>query len=205
MTPLQVEIQEEPMNQVAEHARISVAFEVDRVLDVTIPDGGLSGIGLRERPLTAPFVKDYDAITGNHPADWERLFDLSNWGLLTARLEQQRIGGAVVALRTRGLHMLEDRSDLAVLWDLRVAPDVRRQGVASALFTAVERWAKARGCRQIKIETQNINVAACKFYASQGCELGALHRFAYPQFPEEIQLLWYKNLSNEPILPSDKP
>jgi hypothetical protein len=28
----------------------------------------------------------------------------------------------------------------------------------------------------------------------KGCVLGAIHRFAYPELPNETQLLWYKNL-----------
>ena len=27
------------------------------------------------------------------------------------------------------------------------------------------------------------------------CVLGAIHRFAYPEFPNEAQLLWYKDLT----------
>jgi hypothetical protein len=30
----------------------------------------------------------------------------------------------------------------------------------------------------------------------QGCMLGAIHRVAYPQFPDEAQLLWYKDLTS---------
>jgi GNAT superfamily N-acetyltransferase len=93
--------------------------------------------------------------------------------------------------------MLEGRSDVAVLWDIRVVPSMRRHGVGSALFQAVEAWASAGGCRQLKVETQNINMAACWFYARQGCELRAVRRGAYPEFPEEIQLLWYKDLAHE--------
>ena len=39
-----------------------------------------------------------------------------------------------------------------------------------------------------------MNVAACRFYASLGCELGAINRFAYPSLPDEVQLLWYREL-----------
>ena len=101
-------------------------------------------------------------------------------GLAVGPVRGTLVGGAFVAFNTIGVQMLEDRSDLAVLWDLRVSPEMRRRGVGSALFAAAEQWARDRGCRQLKVETQNINVAACKFYASRGCELGAIHRFAYP-------------------------
>ena len=104
------------------------------------------------------------------------------------------VGGAAVAVDTPGLTMLEGRRDLAVLWDIRVSPDARRQGVGSTLFENVEAWALLHGCRQLKIETQNTNVPACRFYERQGCHLRAIHRAVYPEFPEEVQLLWYKDL-----------
>jgi GNAT superfamily N-acetyltransferase len=100
----------------------------------------------------------------------------------------------VVAFDTPTVEMLEGRRDLAVLWDIRVAPEARGQGVGAALFGAAAAWAAARGCRQLKVETQNVNVPACRFYASQGCVLAAIHRFAYPGLPHEVQLLWYRDL-----------
>ena len=192
---MDVEIREEPPSRLAEHARIPIAFEVDRVFDVVLRERGLAGLELVERRLAAPYRKDHDLLPANHPTDWGRRFDVSSWALLSAWLEGRRVGGAVVAFRTPAMFMLDGRSDLALLWDLRVAPEVRRRGVGAALFAATESWARARGCRQLKIETQSINVPACRFYASRGCELGAVRRFAYPELPEETQLLWYKELS----------
>ena len=191
-----MEIREESLSHLEEYARIPIAFEVSRILDLSLLDGGIGGLELLERPVTPTFVKDYDGIPGNRPTDWARRFDLSNWGLLSARLEGEWVGGAAIALKTRGLLMLEDRSDLAVVWDLRVSPHARRRGVGAALFAATEQWAAGRGCRRLKVETQNINVPACRLYASRGCTLGAIHRFAYPDLPEEVQLLWYKNLGD---------
>jgi GNAT superfamily N-acetyltransferase len=90
--------------------------------------------------------------------------------------------------------MLEGRDDIALLWDIRVAPTARRRGVGAALFRAAEAWARARGAAWLKVETQNVNAPACRFYVRQGCTLGAVHRFAYPALPDEVQLLWYKRL-----------
>jgi GNAT superfamily N-acetyltransferase len=193
---MEIEILEEAATgTLAEYARIPIAFEVDRVLDVEVREHGLGGFVLSERKLEAPYVKDYDATFGEGPARWAKRFDLSRWGLLAARVEDRRVGGAAVAFDTPGITMLEGRRDLAALWDIRVAKDVRGRGIGSRLFEAAEAWAVARGCRQLKIETQNINVQACRFYVRQGCVLGAIQRFAYPDLPDEIQLLWYKDLS----------
>ncbi len=140
-------------------------------------------------------TKDYDAIDGEAPSSWPNRFDVSNWGFVVARSNGHRIGGAVIAFDTVGVDMLEERRDLAVLWDIRIDPAFRGQGVGALLFQAAEKWSAARGCTLLKVETQNTNLAACKFYARQGCTLGEIKRLAYPSLPHEIQLLWYKDLT----------
>jgi ribosomal protein S18 acetylase RimI-like enzyme len=183
-----------PVSSLIEYARIPIAFTVDRVLEVASLEIG-PGFVLKEKPIDRPFVKNYDAIPGNAPTDWPARWDLSNWRMITALSGAHLLGGAIVAYRTNGLSMLENRADLAVLWDLRVAPECRHQGVGQALWNAVERDATAQNCHKLKIETQNINVPACRFYAKQGCTLGHIDRFAYPDLPQEILLYWYKDLA----------
>jgi GNAT superfamily N-acetyltransferase len=189
-----IELAEEPMAALPEYARVPIIFTVDRVLDVTNHDDRPGRFSLSERRLEGPYEKDYDAIAGEGPLHWGHRFDLSQWALFTARFGDRIVGGATVAFDTPGVTMLEGRRDLAVLWDIRVAPDARHQGVGSALFQRVEACAQLHGCRQLEIETQNINVSACRFYERQGCRLQAVHRAAYPELPEEFQLLWYKDL-----------
>ena len=196
-----VEIRALPPATLADYGAVSIAFVVHEVLDVVVdpvPDaGGLGepgGLRLVPRRLAAPYVKDYDAIAGESPARWARRFDVARWGVLAALVDGTRVGGAVVAFDTPGVDMLEGRRDLAVLWDLRVAPAARGHGVGRALFEAAVAWATVRDCRWLKIETQNVNVPACRFYARQGCILGAIHRLAYPTLPDEAQLLWYLDL-----------
>lgn len=178
----------------SEHGRISIAFMVDRILEVTLVDGGMGGMSLTETLLADPYVKDYDTTAGAAPARWAERFDVSNWGVLGACLDDARVGGAVIAFRTPNLYMLGGRDDIAVLWDIRVAPEQRGAGVGSALFRAAEDWAAARGCGWLKIETQNVNAAACRFYQKMGCTLGGIDRFAYPELPGEVRLLWWKAL-----------
>jgi GNAT superfamily N-acetyltransferase len=189
-----VQIREEPPSVLAEYARVPIAFEVLERLAVSAPNGGLGGLRLSAESVAAPYVKDYDADPDHRPTAWARRFDLTRWGVLAGRVEGECVGGAAVAWGTSGLAASEGRTDLAVLWDLRVAPALRGRGVGQAIFRAAEAWAAARGARWLKVETQNVNVRACRFYARQGCVLGAVHRFAYPDLPEEAQLLWYKLL-----------
>jgi GNAT superfamily N-acetyltransferase len=194
---MSLDIREEPLTPAAlsEHAAIPIAFVVDRILEVRLLDGGRGGISLTETAVTDPYVKDYDALEGADPQRWPGRFDVSNWGLITARRDGASAGGAVIASKTPGLHMLGGRDDVAVLWDIRVSPRERGGGVGSALFRAAEDWATARGCRWLKIETQNVNVPACRFYHKMGCTLGAIDRYAYPGQPAEVRLLWWKALA----------
>lgn len=194
-----VEVIQEPITALQEYAGIPNTFGVELVLDVL--EQGPGDFELTERRVDVPYVKDYDAINGANPSHWAKRFNVSKWGLFTARMEGRRVGGAVVALDTPGLTMSGDHASSAVLWDIRVSRQARRQGVGSALFRAAEVWAKTRGCKQIEVETQNINVPACRFYARQGCVLAAVHRFAYPELPDEVRLIWRKALF--PNSPSD--
>jgi GNAT superfamily N-acetyltransferase len=199
---MEIEIREGSMSDVSEYARIRMHFLVHTALELSAEDHGLGGFVLTERQVAAPYLKDYDTA-GERPSTWSRDFDVSNWGLIAAHEGENRIGGVVIAFDTPGVTMLEARRDLAVIWDIRVADGVRRQGVGSRLFRAAEAWAAARGCRQIKVETQNINVPACRFYLRQGCTLGGINRFAYPDLPHEVQLLWYKDLTRATVVSAE--
>ena len=191
MTRIRIEMAKNPIAELAEYARIPIAFRVTHVLDVTGDD--VDGIVLSECKVEIPYVKDYDAVAGNGPMEWERRFDMSRFFVFVARLGDARIGGAAIVLNPAWL--TGDRRDEAMLWDIRVAPSARRRGVGSALFEHVERWAQSNGCRELTIETQNTNVPACRFYARHGCGLTACDRSAYAELPSDVQLVWSKTLS----------
>jgi len=191
---MKLEIREESVGSLKEHAEIPIAFLVNRILDVYVSNGGLGGIILRELTVERAWVKDYDALKGEGPTRWPKRFDVTNWGHIAAYQNGVRVGGAVIAFKTPSLDMLSGREDVASLWDIRVHPDLRNSGIGSSLFRAVLEWARSHGCIQIRIETQNVNVPACHFYVRMGCALESINRFAYPELPEEAQLLWLFNL-----------
>lgn len=174
------------------YAAIPMHLEVHSIFEPYFPENGLGGIHLTEKAVK-PYTKDYDEFGG--PLSWLTEFDTSRWGFfLAVDNGGQALGGAAVAWNTNGVNMLEGRSDLSVLWDIRVHPDWRQRGIGKQLFAYAVNWSRECGCNRMKIETQNINVPACRFYAAQGCELGDIRRFAYldePKVAHEIQLNWY--------------
>lgn len=188
-----IRIVEESGDRLAEYAAIPIAFRVASRFRLQPADGGPIGFLLVEEPVE-PYIKDYDTISGEGPLHWKTNWDLSNWGFLAAFNGKIRVGGAAIAWNTSGMCDLDGRDDLAALWDIRVHPDFRGCGVGSKLFESVMNWSLARGCRALQVETQNINVPACRFYAHQGCELGAINRFAYAPALDEVQLIWHRPL-----------
>jgi GNAT superfamily N-acetyltransferase len=194
---MSVSIEEIGPNQLETYSQISIAFTVTSVLSIETVEDGLGGILLNERPVETPYIKDYDAFDSGGPSAWPAQFDIRNWGFLLAYEGSHPVGGAAIAHDTPTLHMLAGRRDLAVLWDIRVSPEARRSGVGTLLIKRSAAWARGREARQLKIETQNINVPACRFYAKQGCNLGEINRYAYAQHPElahETMLIWYLDL-----------
>lgn len=194
---MSIRIREIGPEDLARYAEISIAFRVGSVFRVEAVDGGLGGFRLVEEAVE-PYVKDYDAAgQGWDPMRWLKRLDVSNWGFLLAFGGEQPAGGATVAYDTPEVDMLEGRTDLAVLWALRVAPERRGEGIGGSLFERAVAWARERGCARLKIETQNVNVAACRFYARQGCELRATDRQGYagcPEVAQEAMLIWSLDL-----------
>jgi GNAT superfamily N-acetyltransferase len=178
------------------YGEIPIRFRVESVLRVEEIDGGLGGLALREERVAEPYLRDYDTYEEEGPARWAERWDVSRWGFLVAFDGEEPVGGAGLAFRSPGVSMLDGRTDLAVLWDLRVRPERRREGIGSALLRRSADWARERDCTQLKIETQNTNVAACRFYAACGCRLGGILRHAYqePDLAQDVMLLWYLEL-----------
>lgn len=194
-----LEVLEESPNRIAEYATVSIAFTVDSILDREALEAIRRGILFTPTPVDHPYVKDCDEYPGNRPEDWSKRFDLSRWGFLTAWADGKCVGGAVVVLEDDRADLLNGFPGAALLWDLRVAPGLRGRRIGSALVSGAERWAGDRGANQMVVETQNVNVVACRFYQSRGYSLTRINPQAYAGFPEEIQLLWGKELKQASV------
>lgn len=126
-------IVEESIGILPEYSRIAISFEVHSILEVQIANQGLTGLTLAEQPVPRPWVKDYDNREGSGPTRRASRWDISNWGVICAWLNDCRVGGCVIAFDSPGVEMLDGRKDVAVLWDLRVSPEFRHRGSARPL------------------------------------------------------------------------
>jgi GNAT superfamily N-acetyltransferase len=192
---MKIIIEEISPDGLSEYAAVPISFMVKSVLRVELIEGGLGGMLLHEVPVE-PYIKNYDVE--ETPKDWPKKFDVAHWGFFLAKIGERTVGAAAVAFDTTGVFVLEARRDLSVLWDIRVRPEARGAGIP--LFRYAAEWSRKRGCTQMKIETQNVNVPACRFYQKMGASLGEIHRFGYAAMPavaHEVMLNWYLDLAPE--------
>ena len=157
---------------------------------------GLGGFMIVETPVE-PYVKDFCICEDESVTRWDKQFDISNWAFFMAFDGERPIGAATVASRTEEIKMLAGRNDLAVLWDIRVDGDYKEQGVGQILFDMATKWSREHNLVQMKIECQNNNVPAVKFYHKQGAILSMVDEYAYynePEFRHETQFIWYLDL-----------
>ena len=171
---------------------ISSYYKVEKI------NRGLGGFVLVETP-TEPFIKDFDddEPAHNFASRQAERFDISNWGFFMAFENERAVGGAIVASKTKDVHMLSGRDDLAVLWDIRVDDAYKNQGIGQGLFNMAAEWSRNKGLVQMKIECQNNNVPAVNFYHKQGAVLSAINEYAYhnePQYRHEVQFIWFLDL-----------
>jgi GNAT superfamily N-acetyltransferase len=192
-----LEIREFPVNEatLVKYHQIPSSLEVRTKFEVEVRDDGFRGMVLREKPVERPYIKNYE--DNPNPLSWYQDFHTDNWVLFIAAEGNLNAGGLAVACRTPELRMLNGRDDLACVWDIRVRSEYKRRGVGASLFEAAITWSKSHGFKQLCVETQNVNVPACRFYQQQGCRLGGINLHAYRSSPltqGEVQLIWYLDL-----------
>jgi len=157
--------------------RCDNAFTVEAELRLIAEDGR---IGYTAVPVT-PYIKRYEPEIYDAQAYLEKS-DHAAW---LAYMDGQLAGQILVH---------ENWNRFAIIWDITVDPPCRRRGVGRRLMDQATAWAQARGLPGVMLETQHINVAACRLYASCGFVLGGFDAYLYRGVmpgTREIALFWY--------------
>ena len=155
---------------------------------------GLNGIILSEE-IVDEYIKDLGKY--ECAKDYEKEFNISNWGFYMAFDNDKAIGAVTIVSRTDNVNMLDGRDDLGILWDIRVGDGYKHRGIGQKLFNLAVEWCKNKGLKQLKIECQNNNVPASNLYHKQGAILSKIDEYAYyheKECRDEVQLIWYLNI-----------
>ena len=127
-----------------------------------------------------PFRKEY----GRHRTDFMEFAGDPDKTIFLAYVDQE-IAGQV--------RVTKSWNDFALIDDFAVDVKFRRRGVGRALIQRSIAWARERGFPGLTLETQDINVPACRLYASCGFELHGFDTHLYKALglPDEMALFWY--------------
>ncbi|MFC1947547.1 GNAT family N-acetyltransferase [Chloroflexota bacterium] len=83
----------------------------------------------------------------------------------------------------------------AYIEDIRVSSDFRRRGIGVALIKSAEEGEKKGEMPSIMLETQDVDVSACRLYEKAGFILGGVDKKLYgatKKYAHETALFWYK-------------
>lgn len=137
--------------------------------------------GARTAPVEPPYRKNYGFDTD----ELAEYLNMPDGGLFVAQMNGCPIGYLIVS---------QSWNNYAVIEDIAVDAPHRGSGVARLMMDAAVEWARGAALAGVRLETQSINVAACRFYERYGFLLGGHDRYLYRGLhPEcrEVALFWY--------------
>ena len=109
--------------------------------------------------------------------EFEKADPLDPWGpdhrVLFAADEEGTLMGLIWLAKREPFYVYEE--ELAWIYNLHVAPEHRRRGVARRLLGEAEDWARLEGSRSIGLQVIDFNEPARRLYESLGYELVATH------------------------------
>ncbi|MFC6333130.1 GNAT family N-acetyltransferase [Paenibacillus septentrionalis] len=81
----------------------------------------------------------------------------------------------------------------ALVEDIAVASTSRKRGVGTELLLKAKEWAKQNNQIGLMLETQDVNLSACRFYSKNNFVIGAVDTLLYTNFPNanEKAIIWY--------------
>src|SRR5262245_24726660 len=135
MTSLAI-VEESPLH-LTDYASVPIGFSVESIFDANALTALQQGEPASPTKLTTTYWEVSDSSRGNRPTEWSRYFEFRLWSVFAAFDGSDRVGGAIL-VEDMSLPILQACSDCALLWDLRVAPEMRGRGIGSALLLAVD-------------------------------------------------------------------
>ncbi len=85
-------------------------------------------------------------------------------------------------------------NEFCLIEDIAVARCARQKGVASSLIDHAQNWANTKNLKGLMLETQDVNLAACRLYIKNGFHIGSIDTPLYKNLEccGEKAIFWYK-------------
>jgi len=126
------------------------------------------------------YDKDYPGLE----LDYSQYINSRKRAIFLAYIDNECVGRIILR---------ENWNKYCYVEDIAVARDYRRMGIGKKLIETAVKWAKEQKMPGFMLETQDVNLAACKLYASCGFILGGVDTMLYGNGPNkgEKALFWY--------------
>ncbi|MCH4886243.1 GNAT family N-acetyltransferase [Acidaminobacter sp. JC074] len=160
------------------HNKAVEAFEVFGKLEIRYDEHGWH---TKEKLLDKPYLKLYDAFQ----AECEDYLSNPDQTIFYALNDHEVLGQIVIR---------KNWNKYCYIDDIAVSKKARQKGVATRLLDQAQKWALENKLGGFMLETQDINLAACRFYKKNGFVIGSIDNMLYRHFDtkDEIAMIWYK-------------
>ena len=77
--------------------------------------------------------------------------------------------------------------------DIAISQNHRKNGIGTKLIEKAVEWAKSKNLLGLMLETQDVNLLACRFYNKLGFKIGGVDTMLYTNFDnaDEKAVFWY--------------
>jgi len=136
-----------------------------------------------EELYSNPYEKKYDDEDIIH-YDYQKYANDNDYAIYFYYCDSKCVGQIILHSNWNKYSFIEDIS---------VLRDYRGKGIGRALINTAIEWAKQNNLCGLMLETQDINLLACRFYNNLGMKIGAVDNMLYANFPtcEEKAIFWY--------------
>ena len=173
-----------PLNTHADQsgvAQLDLSFRARRIFVV---DHDPTGFALVEEESSPP-------LEGRYAEDWSELAKCEH--VMVAEQAGRIVGIAALTISERNRRATVAHHYIDRAW--------RGRGIGRQLMATLEQEATCRGARALWVETQNVNLAACRFYQACGFALCGLDTTLYdPELAgNETALFFAKRIASVPV------
>jgi streptothricin acetyltransferase len=121
-----------------------------------------------------------------NPTDYSSFIEHPDQAVYLAYLDRQLAGQIALKVFWNGFGYVDD---------FVVDSGFRQKGVGRALMEKGIEWARGKNLPGLMLETQDVNVNACRFYERMGFELSGFDRFLYREtLPGSVEMALFWDL-----------
>jgi len=130
------------------------------------------------------YVDSYEKSYPNEERQWEDYIDNPDRVVFLYYNNGECVGQVILRKNWNNYVLIEY---------MAVSKNHRGKGIGKQLMQKSVEWVKSKNFPGLMVETQDINLQACRFYSKMGFQIGAVDTMLYANFnkSDEKAIFWY--------------